>query len=213
MRSFRHWTPRYIFNRICEELYMRSCPDLPWLTKSANAILQTYLKPGDQGLEFGSGRSTIWFAKHVGRLTSVEHDKIWHEKVRTMISDNGLTNIDYHLFPKDVEDEKGAEAAYVRVIDTFDPESFDFVLVDGVYRDHCCDSVLDKIRPGGVLIIDNVNWYLPCQSFSPNSRTFDEGPDGEIWIRVSEALSEWRLIWTSSGVTDTAFFFKPCDNA
>jgi predicted O-methyltransferase YrrM len=141
---------------------LRTYPDLPWLTKAANAILETYLKPDDEGLEFGSGRSTIWFTKHVGRLTSVEHNKVWYDKVQAMIGDNQLTNVDYRFFPKDVEDERGADAAYVRVIDTFEPESFDFVLVDGVYRDHCCLSVLDKIRPGGVLIIDNVNWYLPC---------------------------------------------------
>jgi hypothetical protein len=45
-------------------------PDVPWLTRQAVEILEDWLKPGYVGLEWGSGRSTLWFARRVSHLTS-----------------------------------------------------------------------------------------------------------------------------------------------
>ena len=209
MRSFRHWTPRYIKNRLVEMHYHKTCPDHPWLTKFANQILTSYLKESDLGLEFGSGRSTTWFAKHTQHLTSVEHNEVWYKKVSQMLKKLELQNVDYHLIPKDVSGDKGGKAEYVRIVDRFRASSLDYVLIDGVYRGFCALSVLDKIRPGGLLIVDNANWFLPCESFSPKSRTLIQGPKGNIWGKFNQSVSEWRRIWTSSGVTDTALFIKP----
>lgn len=211
MRSFRHWTPRYIKNRLVEMHYHKTCPDHPWLTKAANQILASYLKESDIGFEFGSGRSTVWFAKRTQHLTSIEHNEVWYRKVNQTLKASEQHNVDYHLIPKDVPDDNGGDAAYVRIIDRFEVNSLDYVLIDGVYRDFCALNVLEKIRPGGMMIIDNVNWFLPCESYSPSSRTFIQGPKGHTWDRVNQCVSEWRRIWTSSGVTDTALFFKPCD--
>jgi len=209
MRRFDHWTPRYIRDRLAEICYQRARPDHPWLTRAANQMLESLLRPSDVGLEFGSGRSTLWFAKRLRHLTSVESNPVWHARVQQMLRDNAIANVDHVLIPKDRDDTHGGEAAYVRIIEDFAPDSVDFALVDGVYRDFCALKVLQVLRPGAVLVIDNVNWYLPCRSFSPDSRTFEQGPDGAIWNQVHLAISSWRRIWTSSGVTDTAFFFKP----
>ena len=81
--------------------------------------------------------------------------------------------------------------------------------MDGAYRDFSAKFILPKIKPGGMLIIDNVNWFLPSQSRSPNSRTHQLGPDGDIWREVASELKGWRTIWTTSGIWDTAIFFKP----
>ena len=73
-------------------------------------------------------------------------------------------------------------------------------------------KVIEKIRPGGVLIIDNINRYLPSRSYSPESRSPAEGPKGAVWKDVADRMSGWRYIWTTSGIGDTALFFKPCMN-
>jgi hypothetical protein len=209
MRSFAHWTPRYIVDRVGEMLYQRTHPDSPWLTEMANAILASYLRRADIGLEFGSGRSTLWFAKRVEHITSIEHDDGWYRKVVSLLSDSGQRNIDYRLIPRDAPEERGDESRYARVTEEFGNGKFDFVLVDGAYRDACALKALRTIRPGGLLIIDNVNWYLPSNSRSPNSRTGHQGSRGDVWSELQRALADWRRIWTTSGVTDTAFFFKP----
>ena len=204
-----YWTPRYIKNRIALLCHEKVNPDHPWLTRSAIEILNSFLTQSDIGLEFGSGRSTIWFAKRIAHLTCVEHDDNWAASVREMLNKANIKNVDYHFLPKDMEEDKGNDSKYVRVIDKFDSDSLDFCLVDGVYREFCARKVIEKLRPGGILVIDNVNWYLPSFSYSPSSRSFTDGPKGLVWIEVEQLLSGWRRIWTSNGVSDTAFFFKP----
>jgi len=211
MRSFSHWTPGYIRSRVAEKYYYATHPDHPWLTRTANEFLATYIKGSDSGLEFGSGRSTLWFARRVGHLISVEHDQAWFNKVSRMLEEYHLDNVDYHLHPRDKSDEQGFETDYVRIFQGIKSDSIDFVLIDGVYRDYCALESIRVLRPGGLMIIDNVNRYLPGGSTSPNSRTPDDGPKGQTWSKVEQTISQWRRIWTSSGVSDTAFFFKPCN--
>lgn len=210
MRSFRHWTPGYIFNRINELIYQIRYPAHPWLTKTANIIITAFLKKSDIGLEFGSGRSTIYFAPQVSFLTSVEHNVSWYNKTKKILNDNNITNVTYLLCPEDVDESQAEHSAYVKVSDNYPPDSLDFVLVDGIYRAACANAVLDKIRPGGLLILDNANRYLPGNSISPDSRSLSQGPASAEWASFLKHTANWRRLWTSSGVTDTALYLKPC---
>ncbi len=210
MRSFRHLTPRYIKNRLVELYYHYRHPDHPWLTPAAICFLASWLKESDDGVEFGSGRSTLWLARRTRHLISIEHNPAWHQKVEQMLADAGQTNVEYHLIPKDVAEEKAGESAYLKVLERFAENSLDYALVDGIYRDHCALKAIRLIRPGGALIIDNANWYLPSHSQAPNSRSFEQGAKGETWAHVEQALVSWRRVWTSSGIFDTAIFIKPC---
>jgi predicted O-methyltransferase YrrM len=208
-RPLRHLTPRYVYNRVRQMGYERTHADDPWLTPDAIALLGSLLRREDTGVEFGSGRSTIWFATRVAALTSVEHDEPWYQAVSARLKDRGLGNVDYILAPEDQPLERGGESAYPRAALAFPDGSIDFALVDGHYRDYSAKLILPKIRPGGMLIIDNANLYLPCQSKSPNSRTAALGPATSVWADVWAELTRWRSIWTSSGVWDTAIFMKP----
>jgi predicted O-methyltransferase YrrM len=204
-----HRTPRYVYQRTRQFLYERAHPDHPWLTPAAIRLLPRLLRPVDAGAEFGSGRSTLWFAARVGALTSVEHDQRWHEAVSARLAERGLSNVRYILAREDQPVERGGDSAYARTALAFPDASLDFALVDGHYRDYSAKFIMPKIRPGGMLIIDNVNWYLPCRSKSPNSRTAELGPAAGVWAEVWRELTTWRTIWTSSGVWDTAIFIKP----
>ena len=212
-RTYSHLTPRYVFNRVHEMFYERVHPDDPWLTPAAIRLLAGLLRPTDEGAEFGSGRSTLWFAARVAALTSVEHDAQWHEAVSVRLKDRGLGNVEYVLAPEDQPMERGGDSAYARTALGFPDAALDFALVDGHYRDYSAKFIMPKIRPGGMLIIDNVNWYLPCRSKAPNSRTTALGPATRVWAEVWRELAEWRTIWTSSGVWDTAIFIKPGQRA
>jgi predicted O-methyltransferase YrrM len=206
-----HRTPRYVYHRTRQLFYERAHPDDPWLTPAAIGLLATLLRPADIGAEFGSGRSTLWFAARVAALTSVEHDIRWHENVTARLKECGLGNVDYILAPEDQPMERGGDSAYARTALAFPEASLDFALIDGHYRDYCAKFIMPKIKLGGMLIIDNVNWYLPCRSKAPNSRTAELGPATDVWGAVWRQLEGWRTIWTSSGVWDTAIFIKPAD--
>ncbi len=204
-----HRTPRYVYHRTRQLFYERAHPDAPWLTPMAVDLLETLLRPTDRGAEFGSGRSTLWFAARVAALTSVEHDPEWHASVTARLSGAGLENVDYVLAPEDQPMERGGNSAYARIALAFPDASLDFALVDGHYRDYSAKFIMPKLKPGGLLIIDNVNWYLPCRSKAPNSRTAELGPVTDVWADVWAELTGWRSIWTTSGVWDTAIFIRP----
>ena len=71
--------------------------------------------------------------------------------------------------------------AYVDCVRAFAKDSLDFVLVDGGYRDSCMSVIPEYIRPGGLLILDNANWYLPSNTQSPCSRAKEQGPISPAW--------------------------------
>ena len=201
-RSIAHLTPRYIKNRLLVVYDEYRNPKNPWLTADSVRLLDQLIKPTDVGVEFGSGRSTIWFARRMAQLTSVEHNKEWYEKVRRMIAENDLDRkIDYR--------KAEGEEAYLGQIDTFEDSSIDVCLVDGIYRDKCALAMVPKLKPGALLIVDNINWFIPSEfSISPNTRRNTEGCASQEWHLLQETIESWRNIWTTNGVWDTAVFIK-----
>jgi predicted O-methyltransferase YrrM len=209
MRSIEHWSLLYAVDRLAEIAYQRGRPHEPWLTKQANLALTSLLKPTDVGLEFGSGRSTVWFAARLKHLTSVEHNADWHKIVDAMLDERAIANVTYRFRKPAAEESISVQCPYVSVVDEFEDRSLDFILVDGAQRGLCAMAGLSKVRPGGMLVIDNVNWFLPSASRSPNSRSFAHGPRRGPWEEVHAVLKNWRVLWTTNGVSDTAIYFRP----
>lgn len=74
-------------------------------------------------------------------------------------------------------------------------------------------SRTQKIKSGGIVIVDNINWYLPAphKTCSPASRSRTDGPATVAWEQFSLAVDHWRSVWTTNGVWDTALWQKPLD--
>lgn len=208
-RSFKHWTPSYIANRLSVMVYECRHPDAPWLTQPAIRFLGDWLNPTDVGLEWGSGRSTAWFASRVRHLTSVEHHADWYKQVSLMLEKRRLNNVTYELIPVENSDKCGAHHPYVEICGAIPQSSLDFALVDGIaFRDYCVEAALSRLKVGGLLILDNANWYLPHASTAPGSVAVGGSFPTETWMRVAERLQRLRYYWTSNGVWDTAIFFN-----
>ena len=191
-------------------------PDAPWLTAEATRMLDAWLQPDHVGIEWGSGRSTRWFAQRVGHLLSVEHHAGWHAAVSEQLAADGIANVDYKLLPCEPERVETPEwiatmfaSAYVRAVDAFEPRSIDFALVDGMYRSACALAVIPKLRSGGRLVVDNVNWFLPSPSRAPTSRGVADSPLSPTWAEFAEAVAGWERTWTENGVADTAIWTVP----
>jgi predicted O-methyltransferase YrrM len=202
-RRISHLTPRYIRNRLLVMYDEARNPENPWLTKQAVHFLSQTIRADDVGIEFGSGRSTIWFARRLRHLISVENNPLWYAKVTDLIRKSNLVQrVDYR--------KCDGQSEYIAQTQTVDEGSLDFCLVDGESRDACALNILPKLRAGALLVIDNVNWYLPHPStVSPDSRRPADGCRSEIWAAFSEQTRGWRRYWTSSGVTDTCIWIKP----
>ncbi|HUB66273.1 MAG TPA: hypothetical protein VL981_02155 [Candidatus Methylacidiphilales bacterium] len=134
------------------------------MSQGAVHFLDSFIRKEDVGIEFGSGRSTVWFGKRVKRLISIEHDGNWASKVKETIRESGLTNVEHHHIPLDhPEDEPHRQIYdplpnYVGVINRYADLFFDFVIVDGHYRQACIAAAVPKLKLSGILILDNSNW-------------------------------------------------------
>lgn len=207
-----HWTPRYVVDRLAWEWYQRRHPERPWLTPRSADLLTGLLLPTDDGVEWGSGRSTAWFAGRLRHLVSIEDNPQWHRTVTELLARRGITNVTYHAAPPPGDGEAARESLYVTLGSSCADGSLGFALVDGSAREYCAQAILPKLAPGGILVIDNCNWYLDHPTHSPSSRQ-NLGPANAEWAKLQETLRGWRMIWTTSGVTDTGIWIRPAASA
>ena len=207
MRQISHLTPVYIYYKLKDIIYQKLHPTDPWLTPESIGILEKIIAKDHIGFEYGSGRSTIWFAKRTKYLTSVETSDIWYKKIKANLTSLAFSNVNLLYIP--IDDSDGIDQNnYFFVSQNFLDNSLDYVLIDGRYRDQCLINFIPKIKLGGILIIDNVNRYVPSNSSSPGSIELGGDYYSELWSLIDKKLKTWHLIWTTNGVTDTAIFVK-----
>lgn len=205
--------PTYAISRIAQMRYQRANPAAPWLTPAAITALQDLLKPTDVGFEFGSGRSTIWFARHVRFLYSMENSPVWYKKVSEwLVREKLVDRVDYQLAVEPREDDLMPEDhPYVKGLADVREGFLDFVLVDGIMRLTCLRLAMRKLKRGGILILDNANVYLPNryeEGYSTVHRHLDSPRDSE-WSKTWEELSKWRGFNTTDRISNTRFWFAP----
>lgn len=121
---------------------------LPWLTFDAIRAVDAHLKPGSRLFEYGCGHSTVYWAQRGVQVCGMESDPGWHQKTCQQL--RGKPNADIRLAV--------AETDYVHGIDQFVGD-FDAVLVDGAWRRSCIAAALPRVRPGGILVVDNTDWH------------------------------------------------------
>jgi len=192
-----------------DRVYRWTHPAAPWLTPEAIALLEDWLTPEMVGFEWGSGRSTLFFARRVASLKSVEHDAAWHGEVVRQLQEAGLAGkVDYRLIPPLGREEPPADllagwpgaarlpvppkpefVRYFREIEQYPDGTFDFVLVDGRARVACILEAIPKLKPGGLLILDNAER--------------DKYRLADPW------LAGWPRRETSNGLWSTWFWEKP----
>jgi hypothetical protein len=146
----------------------------PWLVFDAINYLDQIAMRGWRVFEYGSGGSTLYWLRRGALVTSVEHDAAWYERVRRHIPRGA--SLDYRLVqpepvdPPLTDPDPADPSAYISIhypqegrsyrryaaqIDAFADDSLDLVLIDGRARTSCLAHAAPKLRPGGLLILDN----------------------------------------------------------
>ncbi len=199
----RHWTPHYLFRRALLQAYQLRNPEAPWLTARAIEILRTALRRSDRGLEWGSGRSTLWLAERTAALVSVESSAEWFEQISKLARHRAVANLDYRYVAEN--ERRGERHAYVDVAGELPDESLDYVLIDGLFRAECAAAGARLVKPGGILILDDAERYLPLAPHLPEGRRTPAEPD---WQEFATLVTNWRLIWTSDGISATALWIR-----
>jgi hypothetical protein len=200
----KHWTPRYVAARIRQGVFEKRHPTKPWFTPRAIALLEELLRDDDRVLEFGSGRSTIFFAKRCGHVLSIEHDSGWFASVQGRLS--SFDNVDYRLKSLYARDAHVPE--YVDFLNSLRDGSFTILVNDGRLRGLVARHSFHLVAPGGIFVVDNAERYLPNTFAVPSSRGLSDADDD--WLEFQERTRSWRRIWTTNGVNTTLLLFKPC---
>lgn len=94
------------------------------------------------------------------------------------------------------------------MLDSFPDNAVSVLINDGRVRGAIAKRSVGKVIPGGMIVIDNAERYLPNRFKLPESR-LAEKPECD-WKAFCEQTERWRRIWTSDGVTATLLLFKPC---
>lgn len=139
----------------------------PWLPFDLVEWLEQYLEPDMSVWEFGSGGSTLFFARRAGDVIAVEHDPEWARRVRDLLTSEELDCVAFHVVEphsfdpgsfgsgktpyKEMSFEK-----YVRTVEEAEDNSLDCLVVDGRARSACVRHGREKVKNGGVLILDDV---------------------------------------------------------
>lgn len=117
---------------------------LPWVTYSFIDFIKERINKSQHIFEYGSGNSTIFYAERAGSVTSVEHDKGWHDKVKNTSPANA--EMIFCQLEKDGEYAKKA---------TLLNKKFDIIIVDGRDRVNCCKYSVAALSLNGVLVLDD----------------------------------------------------------
>lgn len=168
----------------------------PWISFGAISFIRKILRPDMYVFEYGSGGSTLFWAEHVKKVVSVEHEPDWFRRMDKAFREKGMTRVEY-IFSgaesnsrqtspnyKDPGEYQSADPqfagsnfeTYVRQIDRFPDHYFDIIVVDGRARNSCILHALPKLKSKGYLIVDNSEraYYLaPFQFHRPEWNRWD----------------------------------------
>lgn len=117
---------------------------IPWMNYQIVTLLGDRLRKDFHLFEFGCGFSTAFYAGLVERVTSVECDQKWFQRIKKTISDN----VELVFKNKDIDGE------YCRVIGEAQKE-FDIVIVDGRDRVNCIKQGIEALSARGVILLDD----------------------------------------------------------
>lgn len=134
----------WIASRLARSSVDAAGQPIPWYRYSAIDFLRDRVTSGHRVFEFGSGNSTLWWARHAQQVTAVEHDPTWASKVRAQLP----INVALHEVPLD------ADGDYCRAL-LRTGERFDIVVIDGRDRVNCAINCLSGLTESGVIVWDD----------------------------------------------------------
>ena len=171
-----------------------------------------------------------WFRELAGRASGLPRREsvraaVIDERGRALLLRYGDEYGNWWVTPgggrEEGEDDEQAmhRNAFVRAAYEFGDETLDYALVDSAPRGCLCRGVAPKIRRGGVLILDNANWYLPPPASvhppAPGSVSSIVGtpgsriPNHECWPAFARLTADWAAHWSSNGIQMTLILVKP----
>ena len=189
--------PQYIPRCLTHNVLNGKMPldlELPWFSYASIDFLEDWLKPHMTVCEYGSGGSTIFFARRVKSVCSIEDNPKWLELVTRRLEEKSIRNATLKLCPFDAKNPVGFEKSdYLHAIPD---ERFDVIVVDGTeewtpVRPFCFEKAEASVKSGGIIIVDD-SWRYRRLRQDNRAKSF----------RIFQSVGPCR-----PGVTTTDIFF------
>lgn len=158
---------------------------IPWCTYPFIKFIEPRLKKDFTVFEYGSGNSTIWYAKKVKQIISVENDEAWFKVVSKLLPSNArllFSRLEY-------------DGEYCRMVKKQNSR-FDIIIVDGRDRVNCVRQSIEYLSERGVLIFDNSH----LDNYSEGIKFLNEND--------FRSVDFWGLAPITGHNTCTSIFYK-----
>lgn len=116
-------------------------PVRPWISYDAQSYLEQALSSDACVLEFGSGMSTIWYARHAAKVVSIEDNQEWFSRILPEIK--SLGNVEYRF------------ATGANYYSNIPPGPYDLIIIDGSFRVECATAALPHAAASAIIYLDN----------------------------------------------------------
>jgi hypothetical protein len=189
--------PQYISRCLAHNVINGKTPldlEIPWFSYAAIDFLDSFVRPHMTVFEYGSGGSTLFFAKRAKSVRSVEDNPKWFEWVSRKLMQKGLANASLSLCEFNFKEPVGFEhSAYLNAIAD---EKFDVIVVDSSeewthVRPICFEKAQDRVNEGGIIVLDD-SWRYPALRKTHHAKE----------VKVFQSVGPCR-----PGVTSTDVYF------
>ena len=189
--------PQYISRCLAHNVINGKTPldlEIPWFSYAAIDFLQEFVLPDMSVFEYGSGGSTLFFARRAQRVYSVEDNPQWFDWVSRRLTEKGLTNGTLCLCPFNFKEPVDFE--HSKYLQAMPEEPFDILVIDGSeewtqVRPVCFAKAEQRVKPGGIIVVDD-SWRYPGLRQSHHAKE----------LKVFQSVGPCR-----PGVTSTDVFF------
>lgn len=139
------WQKEFAIERSIDE---KVCLDrdgnpIPWYTYPAIEYLRQFDYRRKKVFEYGCGNSSLFWAVRAESVRSIEDNPDWYAKWQEEFAADNL-QIDWRDEGKSYEDAILEE-----------PSCYDVIVVDGKRRAECAAAALQRLAPGGMIILDD----------------------------------------------------------
>lgn len=178
--------------------------------------MQENLSSTSRVFEWGSGGSTLFLLRHAAEVCTVEHDEGWFVNVQNSVqkagfknwngqlilpeisgaANNSLDPADWNQFHSGCETLQNCSMKnYVNYIQQYPEDYFDIIIVDGRARPSCLFHAWEKLKPNGLLFLDNaeVDYYAPiCKLLTENCDKYYSFAGAGPYISSFWLTCAWR---------------------
>jgi len=183
----------YLYRTGWMESYRKGYPvnkqgePVPWMNYPFVEFIRKRLTKEMSVFEYGCGYSTMFYAKYVNHITSVESDREWYEKIKAEIPSNSTL----------IYQEKDEDGKYCRIINTTE-KKYDIIIIDGKDRNNCAVQALGNLKGKGIIVFDDSHFPKLKEGIEYLEKIFNKKIEFEGLKPTGKGIDKTTIFYNSN---------------